>query len=511
MTTAISYTKDGTAPTEAPSAPGEYQVEITVTDPKGNFTDKKVTADISILEPTAVQSPDESHGYVYVYSRTIGSSESIAHISASDNLTQAIENGMPVTVTAEDKSAEGYTFLGWYKAVAIDNNAVTAYGEKVSAKLAYTFEVNGSEALVAVYQPSGSATVKIAAINGAQYTVGDDPTVQSGSTVTVPLGSVLKLKATDASKVLQWQNESNKLLGTGETLEVTVTGGMTVTLVYKTAKANQAFVQFVSDYDQVMQYGQYSTSSTITYPTAPTKLGYVFDKWVFAGTDEEATTEAILAKIGTESLLTLKPSYIKENTECTVTVKYEGCEQDDSTYTLIKGESSDITAPAIDGCKFAYWKDADGTILGYGRSYFMVAQGDITLTAVYVDVNTDVVPVPVITLGKPYCVITNGERKVACAATRSVPNGYSVEEVGMLYARDSAVTESEFVYDNSNILKYQSDHKEQNGVVIMNVKVDSEDVKVSFRGYMVLKNTETGETVYYYTSLVDAKYYEINE
>jgi hypothetical protein len=48
-----------------------------------------------------------------------------------------------------------------------------------------------------------------------------------------------------------------------------------------------------------------------------------------------------------------------------------------------------------------------------------------------------------------------------------------------------------------------------NGVVSLNVKVDSDDVVVSFRGYMILKNSSTGEQTYYYTAIKEGSYQSI--
>ena len=48
------------------------------------------------------------------------------------------------------------------------------------------------------------------------------------------------------------------------------------------------------------------------------------------------------------------------------------------------------------------------------------------------------------------------------------------------------------------------------GVVKLNVSVDNDDVLVSLRGYMILKEDETGNLVTYYTGMAEGSYASVN-
>ena len=68
---------------------------------------------------------------------------------------------------------------------------------------------------------------------------------------------------------------------------------------------------------------------------------------------------------------------------------------------------------------------------------------------------------------------------------------------------DEAFDENTLFYGNCD--KFVSDKTGENGVVKLNVKVADDDVVVSMRGYMILKNSK-GETEIYYTDVVCASY-----
>ena len=415
-----------------------------------------------------------------------------------------VTGGTEATVTAE--AMPGYTFLGWYPVTSVAGDKVSAYGDRLTPNLAYTFTVTKKATeLVAVYQPNGNATV----------TVNDPRATTTPYTVEPQLGTAVTITAADTTNILRWENESGKVLGTSGTLTFTAIGNTTVNAVYKAA-SGQSFVQFVSDYGQVLSGAQYSSTDEITFPTVPTKFGYNFDMWVFEGTTDEAKEAAIQAKIGTESIITIKPSYTKDSTKYKVTVNYVNASVETIKDTFIdtnveKGSDYTLTAPVINDYKFNCWKDSKGTIIGYKESFFVFMTSDVEVTACYVADTETVLPEPVITLGTPYKLLVDNVMKVSCAVTRSVPDGYTVVEQGMLYGRDVVLAESSFVYtDGTNGVNRIIGNNDRNGVVSLNVKVANANVQVSFRGYMLLKNENTGNTAYCYTNLLTTSYGTLN-
>lgn len=449
-----------------------------------------------------------------VYSTDTKFGGSVANVTVSPVKT-GYKTGESVTVTAEEK--QGYTFLGWYAVTGVSESRVTGYGDKLAETLAYTFDITKDTQITAVYEAKGKATVKIIAVNGAKYMVGDDTTIKTGSQENVPIGTTLKLTAADADQVFQWQNESEKILGTGSTLEYYVTSNTTITLVYQYDAENQSYVQFVSDYGQVLSYNQYSVSSTIDFPVSPTKYGYTFDKWVFEGTEDEATAETIKAKIGTEKIITLKPKYTKDEAVGSVTVNYKAGDTEIAeasvTADIPVGNTKTFAAQDIDGYTFECWKSEDGTVLGYKKDYFMQVTGEHVLNACYVAEGVEVEEAkPTIVIGELEKVTSGSTHKVRGSVTRSIPEGYTLIEHGILYARDkSGLNEETFVYSDGTdgIGKYHATDTAMNGVVGLGVKVASDNVVVSLRGYMVLKNDSTEEVVYYYTDIKEGSFQSI--
>lgn len=419
--------------------------------------------------------------------------------------------GASITVTAP--AVNGYSFLGWYEVTGTENGLVTAYGDDcLCTTLHYTFALTGDTSIAAVYKARGNATVTFDTGNGAKYLVGTDPTVQTGKiTKEIPLGTPLTVTAQEPDKVLQWQNENNRILGTGGSLTVNVVSNMTITLVYTTVEAQQSYLQFITDYDQVLSYTQISSSSAISFPFPPVKYGYSFDGWVFQGTSTIATEETIKEKIGTESLITLKPKYTKDQATGSLTVSYfcgESPAAGSDTYSsLPTGKLKKVTAKAINGYVFECWKNEAGDILSYESDYQQLITGNHILKAYYVTEGSVVQASPVIQITDSYTLERNGVHAVSAVASRSVPEGYTLVEQGMLYARDFANPTVENFYSGaSGVTQYKGGDLTPDSSFVMNIKVDSDNVVVTFRGYMIVKDNATGVENYYYSSIVAKSY-----
>ena len=114
---------------------------------------------------------------------------------------------------------------------------------------------------------------------------------------------------------------------------------------------------------------------------------------------------------------------------------------------------------------------------------------------------------PVILLSEPYTVEAGTVHKVSCRATRSVPEGYTLLEQGMLYARDVAgLDENNFKEGTAGVNVARSTDTDPNGVMTLNVKVANDTIVVSFRGYMVVRNDSTGNESVWYTGVVSRSY-----
>ena len=420
--------------------------------------------------------------------------------NVTTNAGSPLHYGDSVTVTAQ--ACPGYRFDGWY-----DDS-----GTLRCETLSYTFTITEDTVLTARYTFDGlsTATVTINSVNGASYTVGGSRTVKFGGTEILPLGTLLTIYATDASRVLYWTNASDKIMGTGSSLSFTVTGDTTVTLVYQYSTATQSFVRFLSDYNQVIAYNQYAKTDNIIFPVGPAKYGHSFDYWSLNQTT--AATEAdVQAAIGAQPMITLRPHYTQDSGEYTLTINYISGTSSIRTATKVNdlaiGTGYKATAPAINHYDFSHWEDAAGNTLGYDSDYLLLVSGDMTLNAVYVPAGTPVARTPIITIGELYQSEAGMVHKVSGQATRSVPEGYTLIEHGMLYARDVVgLTTSNFTYGNAAVDKYVSSDPSPSGVLTLNVSVDTDDVTVSLRGYMLVRNDSTGNSDYYYTEIREGSY-----
>ncbi|MBP5166966.1 MAG: InlB B-repeat-containing protein, partial [Oscillospiraceae bacterium] len=431
---------------------------------------------------------------------TSDGSASVGDIPAPEN--NVIYEGDRITLTAP--SVGGYDFRGWY-------NGETP----VCASLEYSFTITENTVLTAKYQARGDRTVTLIPENGALFYLVETADgvetltqIDTEDSMNLPLGKRLTLRAADAGRVLHWKNDSGKVLGTGDTLNVTVTGSMSITLVYSTPARSRSFVQFVSDYGQVLAAAQYTSGSTIDFPTRPSKFGHTFEKWVFEGSDYTATEAAINANIGLDPIITVVPKYTRNDTPpCSITVAYSGVVRDASVRSGVTvGTNVTLSAEEIPGWKFECWKRGD-TVLGYEKDYFFKATGDVTLTACYVEESRIVEAQPVVTLAAPFTVAEDSVHKVSCTATRSVPEGYELVEQGMLYARTTELTDAAgFTETSDNVHIYRSSDKAANGVLTVNAKVDSDDLSISFRAYMVLRELATGNEFTVYSSAASGSY-----
>ncbi len=387
------------------------------------------------------------------------------------------EYGQEATVTAE--GVEGCKFLGWYIG-----------SRQVSADFSYTFTVTENIDLVAKYESYGTATVTIEGINGAEFMV-NHGAAQSTYTAEAPVGTQITITAADPARVSAWLNGSDKVIGKGENIIVTVTGNTTIKLMYTADGASgKAMVEYVSGYGQLLSYEYYSASDTIVEPVAPSKLGYTFTGW-------SLTAAEIQAKIAAgEKQITVTPVYTQNDTTFTVTVKYgDGTSE---THAVAQGSGFTAVAKTIDGKVFTCWTDSDNKILSYEPNYLIRVSSDVTLIAVYA--NEPVKAKPVIAITDKFASVVNNKNKVSFTATRSIPEGYKLIEHGVLYGTDASLAqESALVLDGANVKKGQSSSVTPSGVYTMNISVGNmTDTTIYARGYMIVQNLQTNniETIY---------------
>lgn len=196
-----------------------------------------------------------------------------------------------------------------------------------------------------------------------------------------------------------------------------------------------------------------------------------------------------------------------------VTAQYETIAQQ-FTVTLTNTEKvsgagsydalSVVTITAL-GDNFSYWIDETGAIVSYQASYSFIICFDCTFTAVF---EGAVTPLPVIRISK---VSKNLEEKnLTFYAERSIPQGYTILETGMILTNLSAVggDENEFTLENPYVLKGTSDSKLNNGTYSVTITDYTETDYYYARGYVILKDSNgvTLDTLYSETAVSPPDY-----
>ena len=426
---------------------------------------------------------------VTVTSRSTSSTDSVATVTGGGTIL----GGQKATVTAPKKN--GYDFIGWY---------LNSYlGDAVSENLSYTFTVNGNTSLVAVYEAKANATLNV---TGANYKVilnGGAAANQAGDySQAIPLGTKVTLDATDNTNFLYWKNGSGDIISKNKTYTFTMVDNANITVGVKGA-GQISFVEFLSSFGQVLAYSSYTAEQEITFPAAPSKMGYSFTNW---DKDSAAIKTAITNSV---ELITVNPVYSQNSTNYTVTVDYVGTSLANATYTELQGTVVKLQAPSVYGKTFKCWaKDEAGTsVLGTDTTYNTRVVADTTIYAIYVDKGIVVEKTPVIAITNVSASAVGDVHKLHITATRSVPTGYTLVEQGMICnTTDNSVTNESLVLDGSNVKKFKGSDLSANNMFTLNFKVATDSTMVHARGYMVVVNDTTGDTEVIYTEIASQSY-----
>ncbi|MCL2088203.1 MAG: hypothetical protein FWH14_01840 [Oscillospiraceae bacterium] len=193
----------------------------------------------------------------------------------------------------------------------------------------------------------------------------------------------------------------------------------------------------------------------VTAPTnPPTLIGREFLEWQFDGSEFSFDTP-----INSDITLTPEFTELTENNKRKVTVigGIIGVGGDAKTsYTGDLWEQVNITADTTnhEGKVFSHWKrtgDDDDVVYTYTRNFYFTLTEDISLTAVYVDAEEEIVRVPQITLsnGGSENVV---DRSVNPIMTIYIPEGYTIIERGYIGSYYSDVTTSVYHRDRDEMI-----------------------------------------------------------
>ena len=425
---------------------------------------------------------------VMVTSRTTGSDSPVANVTGGgSDITYA--QGTTVTASA----ISGYKFVGWF----VNEYTGTPYSTDLTCKVKPTDDWT----MIAVYEPISGGKFWLT-VTASEFTVNGGATQRSYLLEKMPIGTQVTVVFKGSENFLYWVNESGKVVSTSKTYTFSMGSATTLKAVYAEKEEHQAMVVFISHTQQVISSKGYTDTQEIQFPEPPIKMGATFVRWSMT----EAKIRAAMATT-TTGIIVVEPVYEFSAGSYTVTVNYPNDET--ATYTATVGKITTVTAKSIDGKVFKCWKNGD-TVLGYTETLKIAPRGDLTLTAEYVDAGTTVDRLPVIALTEISASQQGAKYAVSFTATRSVPDGYTVTEQGILVSTNSRYGQSDALDamkldangakpDNTQILK--ATNTDATGVTVLNGIVSAADRTVYGRAYMILRDS-SGTMVYVYSDTI---------
>ena len=425
---------------------------------------------------------------VMVTSRTTGSDSPVANVAGGgSDITYAV--GTKVTASA----ISGYKFVGWF----VNEYTGTPYSTDLTCKVKPTDDWT----MIAVYEPISGGVFALE-VSASKFTVNGGATQRSYLLEKMPVGTQVTVVFKGSENFLYWVNESGKVVSTSKTYTFSMGSATTLKAVYAEKEEHQAMVVFISHTQQVISSKGYTDTQEIQFPEPPIKMGATFVRWSMT----EAEIRAAMATT-TTGIIVVEPVYEFSAGSYMVTVNYPNDET--ATYTATVGKITTVTAKSIDGKVFKCWKNGD-TVLGYTETLKIAPRGDLTLTAEYVDAGTTVDRLPVIALTEISASQQGAKYAVSFTATRSVPDGYTVTEQGILVSTNSRYGQSDALDamkldangakpDDTFILK--ATNTDATGVTVLNGTVSAADRTVYGRAYMILRDS-SGAMVYVYSDTI---------
>ena len=425
---------------------------------------------------------------VMVTSRTTGSNSPVANVTGGgSDITYA--EGTTVTASA----ISGYKFVGWF----VNEYTGTPYSTELTCAVKPTADCT----MIAVYEPISGGVFALE-VSASKFTVNGGATQRSYLLEKMPVGTQVTVVFKGSENFMYWVNESGKVVSTSKTYTFSMGSATTLKAVYAEKEEHQAMVVFISHTQQVISSKGYTDAQEIQFPEPPIKMGATFVRWSMT----EAEIRAAMATT-TTGIIVVKPVYEFSAGSYTVTVNYPN--DDTATYTATVGKITTVTAKSIDGKVFKCWKNGD-TVLGYTETLKVAPRGNLTLTAEYVDAGTTVDRLPVIALTEISASQQGAKYAVSFTATRSVPDGYTVTEQGILvstnsqYGQEGALDAMKLDAngakpDDTFILK--ATNTDATGVTVLNGTVSAADRTVYGRAYMILRDS-SGAMVYVYSDTI---------
>ena len=420
--------------------------------------------------------------------------------------------GAEVTVAAPE--LEGFTFIGWFEGEYA--------GDPVSTEATYTFVIAGNRNLIAVYESSGM--IGDLHIIGSKYTVDGGIEQQSNADFDKEIGKTVELKYT-GEDFLYWVNISGNIISTSETYTFTFVGETTIRLITTRNLETQAsvYVVFLNAYSQVLNEGRAIDEEGVEdiFPkTNPSKMGETFVKWVFEGTEVEATAEAIFDKASDSENVIVKvvPLYEKTGDTYTLTVKVinGGAAQEVEGYAGLEipaGQAKTLTVAEIaelmdiDAETFSFWSYDGETPVSVNDFCTVVGLKDQEVT-VYLVFGVSVESLqPTIVITQMSAEPSGQKYKLMTTERWFAPEGYTVQEVGFVYGTNAAFANDPdaLVIGGTGVVKHISYQTSATGIYTLNITASDASKTLYIKGFLTYTDGD-GNVITVYTAMRQGSY-----
>ena len=408
-------------------------------------------------------------------------------------------------------------------------NAVTVAGDHdlIAANIKRGVEIFGVTGSYTGPASSGSAsdTVELIVI-GDDYRIDGHP--QKGLYMAkYPLGATVQLEYTGQGQFLHWLNNDGKVQGDGAAAcsvqlnKNVVLSAVTVSDALPGAEApHSAYIEFMSEYDQVMSAGTWNHADSAqlhTLPTVPFKISAKGLGWTLDG-QTTCTVQDILSSIdGSFAYKEIRGLYEDVVMPVTITV---GNNLDDTTFTVqgTRGKNCLLQKPTTgyEDYRVQYWSwDKEGTRpLGYMYFYYFYPSHDSTIYIQYVPKETPALKNSAIQITGVYPVMLDDGPYILSIAARSISNNVTVKAHGMIIGMNGSVqeetAEQTMVLGAGTLTIYSVNGPGNHGSYTVRSKVDSEETVLWARAFCTFADADgTEHTIY--SEVRSATYTELME
>lgn len=425
---------------------------------------------------------------------------------------------MPGTDTQTVAADSGYDGLS---AVTVEGDA-----DLIAANIKRNVEIFGVKG---TYNgPGSSASTTTTArleINGDDYTVNGAP--QTGLYMrTHDLNETIALAYTGDKTFLHWLDDSGKVLGSGATsvgYTHTVSGTVVPVVLSEALPGAQtpyhAYIEFMSEYSQVVGAGTWSSSDTADMhilPKTPMKIGYKSLGWTLDSATVCTVQDIINSIDGSFAYKEIRGLYEKVTIPVTVTVANN---LDDTTFTVstTRGAQTVLTKPSTgyEGYTVHYWSlDKEGLQpTGYNATNSIVAPAlDTTVYIHYVPNGTTVTRDSACAITAIYPAGDADDCAIQVAFVRDVMSGNTLNAHGILIAYGGDVeeetAEQTMVLGSGVVSNNASTSTSRRSTFTLNTRMSSPDEVLWARGYVVYTDAN-GVQHTMYSNIVSATWNEL--